>query len=495
VLEGNNDNTNEQDKQLAVILSTLIFQAAKDRTSLNSDLEAVTSLTTQVCDSWACYKIGRQAARYGHHSMAAIIFSSLTNRVCSEHLHFWLVGLLDLCSGESRLGLSADGESSMHIDHLTQAVTHYMRGLSALKAATTPTHTLLFQCEYARLRSEMLQAHVQLINACNSFKMSPPPAISASLAAATRDELNRCGRIATQLRKSVKEFRNVGEMYGKLYQSYFDMDPLTLTNILVLQQSCFLMSHSIENIALKSQNIGFMSMDEENTFDVTLELPKQHLMQSIEIQGIVNASRRAFALAQDVALHTDLKLIAFEHIDTILEISQILTDVPLCYPRFFFQSLQSTSIKLAISPQPRVPGEPINVQSNSHLALKVEGIVQHASRSGQFRHVKSVVITVNSQPQIRHQVNLDCKLNHDGASNNMSQTVNPHNDYFNAQFLLAFSMTGVHLIVVDVAVLDENGELWKTGPRYVMSAKLFDDSGGVQKAGGSAGRSGFSARY
>lgn len=45
----------------------------------------------------------------------------------------------------------------------------------------------------------MLQAHAQVFNACNCFKMSPPPAISASLAVATRDELNRCGRIATQV--------------------------------------------------------------------------------------------------------------------------------------------------------------------------------------------------------------------------------------------------------------------------------------------------------
>lgn len=492
----------EHDKQLVVILCTLIFQAAKDRSSLTTEIEVVASLTTKITDLWVCYKIARQAARYGHHAMAGRVFSNLTNCVCSEHLHFWLVGLEDLCCGESKLSstsslMAGNSEAVMHIDRLTEAVTYYIRGISALRAATTPTHTLQFQCEYARLRSEMLQAHAQLVNACNCFKMSPPPAISAALAAATRDELNRCGRIATQLRKSIKEFRTVGEMYGKLYQSYFDMDPLTLTNILVLQQSCFLMSHVVENITLKSQNIGFMGSDEERTFDVTLELPKQHFLQSIEIQGMVNASRRAFALAQEVSLQKDLKLISHEHIEVILEISKILTEVPLCYPRFFFQSLQSTNIKLAISPQPRASGEPIHVQNNSHLALKVEGIVQHASRSSQFRRVKSVVITVSSQPQIRQQSNPDTKSNHDNATNNMIQTVEPHNDYFNAQFLLAFPVAGVHHIVVEVAVLDENGDMWKTGPRYVMSAKLFDDSGSQKSSSNvaAAGRSNFSSRY
>lgn len=77
----------------------------------------------------------------------------------------------------------------------------------------------------------------------------------------------------------------------------------------------------------------------------------------------------------------------------------------------------------------------------------------------------------------------------------MAQTVEPHNDYFNTQFLLAFPVPGVHLIVVEVAVLDENGDLWKTGPRYGMSAKSFDDSSQKASSSSSGGRSSFSVRY
>lgn len=89
-----------------------------------------------------------------------------------------------------------------------------------------------------------------------------------------------------------------------------------------LQQSCFLMSHAIENIAFKSQNIGVMGLDEEGTFDVSLELPKHRVLQSIEIQSLVNASHRAFGVAQDLALRNDLKLIAHE----VLFLFEILLD-------------------------------------------------------------------------------------------------------------------------------------------------------------------------
>lgn len=68
-----------------------------------------------------------------------------------------------------------------------------------LQAATTPQHSLIFQCEYAQLRSEVLQAHLQLQLACSCVKTSPPPAIAASVATATRDELQKCGRVVLQV--------------------------------------------------------------------------------------------------------------------------------------------------------------------------------------------------------------------------------------------------------------------------------------------------------
>lgn len=65
-------------------------------------------------------------------------------------------------------------------------------------------------------------------------------------------------------------------------------------------------------------------------------------------------------------------------------------------------------MQLAISPQPRVLGESISVQSGSQLAVKVEGVIQHGKRPGLFRHVSGVVVTVSSQLQARSANN-----NHD----------------------------------------------------------------------------------
>ena len=58
---------------------------------------------------------------------------------------------------------------------------------------------------------------------------------------------------------------------------------------------------------------------------------------------------------------------------------------------FFFQ--------LALSPSPRTPTEPIPVQNNQQLTLKVEGVVQHGSTPGMFRKIQSVCLNVSSTLQ------------------------------------------------------------------------------------------------
>jgi integrator complex subunit 7 len=57
------------------------------------------------------------------------------------------------------------------------------------------------------------------------------------------------------------------------------------------------------------------------------------------------------------------------------------------------------AFQLALSPSPRNPAEPIAVQNNQQLALKVEGVVQHGSKPGLFRKIQSVCLNVSSTLQ------------------------------------------------------------------------------------------------
>ena len=77
-------------------------------------------------------------------------------------------------------------------------------------------------------------------------------------------------------------------------------------------------------------------------------------------------------------------------------------------PRYFFQSLQTTSVKLSVSPQPRVLGEPVSVPQGSQLALKVEGVLRHGPRPYLYRSVSAVRISISSMPPSK--INSDQKV-------------------------------------------------------------------------------------
>lgn len=68
----------------------------------------------------------------------------------------------------------------------------------------------------------------------------------------------------------------------------------------------------------------------------------------------------------------------------------------------------------------------------------------------------------------------------------MNKTVEPHNDYFSAQFLLTFAAAGPHQVYVETALLDTFDALWNAGPKAQLSVKIFEESGSSRSASSSS---------
>lgn len=446
-----------ENNKLKVMLCTLVFQSAVGF-SWNPEASSVIESVLKRNDQWANFRIMRAAARYGHHAVASSLAARLKDHVSSEHFHFWLVCLEELSFGEAQLH---DSKANSCLEsRISLASSHYCKAAAALKAASTPAHCLQFQSEFIRLRGEFLQLLAQVVHCCRSYCTSPPPAVAGSMATATRDDLLRFGHITPELRKCAKDLRACGEMYWKLYQSAFDADKCSLANIQILQQMCILMAHSIERVVITN-------FQEETAFDASLQ------ECSLETQYMVKCCQEAAGLAQAIATVQEVKPVTHLHVDVVLRQAEILANTSLCIPRFFFQVLQSTSVKLAVSPQPRVLGENISVQGGSQLAVKVEGVIQHGKRPGLFRMVNRVIVSVTSQLQARPNVQLDTKMNEAGSM--LSQTVTPHRDFFTAEFLMAFSVGGQYILTIEASVVDEKGNSWRTGPRQTISVRSLED--------------------
>lgn len=450
----------DKQQELLVSLATVIFVASQK--ALSAEVKAVIKQQLEsVSSGWTVYRIARQASRMGNHDMARELYQSLLTQVASEHFYFWLNSLKEFSHAEQCLtGLQEESFSSA-LSCIAESLKFYHKGIASLTAASTPLNPLSFQCEFVKLRIDLLQAFSQLICTCNSLKTSPPPAIATTIAMTLGNDLQRCGRISNQMKQSMEEFRNLASRYRDLYQASFDADSATLRNVELQQQSCLLISHAIEALVLDPESASFQEYGSTGAAHADSEYERRMMAVYSRVLEEVEALNRKYAPVSHM------------HTACLCNAIIALLKVPLSFQRYFFQKLQSTSIKLALSPSPRNPAEPIAVQNNQQLALKVEGVVQHGSKPGLFRRIQSVCLSVSSTLQSKSSQ--DYKIPIDSMSNEMEQRVEPHNDYFSTQFLLNFAVLGTHSITVESSVRDANGIMWKTGPRTTMFVKSLED--------------------
>lgn len=454
------NRTSEKQQELLVSLATVLFVASQ--ASLSAEVKTVIRQQLEnVANGWTVYRIARQASRMGCHDFSRELYQSLRTRVASEHFYFWLNSLMEFSQAEHCLSGLSDGDYSAAMTAISEALKSYQKGIAALTAASTPLSPLTFQCEFVKLRIDTLQALSQLICTCNSLKTSPPPAIATTIALSSGSELQRCGRISTQMKLSMDEFRGLAARYADLYQSSFDADHATLRNVELQQQSCLLVSYVIEALILDPHTASFQefgahgSVLAESEYELKMLAVFNHVLEEVE-----NLSRK----------HPP---VSYLHTGCLCDAVIALLKVPLSFQRYFFQKLQSTSIKLALSPSPRTPTEPIPVQNNQQLTLKVEGVVQHGSSPGLFRKIQAVCLKVSSTLQTKPGP--DFKIPLDAKANEIEQKVEPHNDYFSTQFLLNFSILGTHVVSVEASVVDTSGVEWKTGPKTTVSVKSLED--------------------
>nr|XP_014347762.1 PREDICTED: integrator complex subunit 7 [Latimeria chalumnae] len=408
-----------------------------------------------------CNKVSEMIRGKGNHDIAVELYQSMLTQVASEHFYFWLNSLKEFSQAERCFAGLQDDDYSPALSCIEESLKSYHKGIASLTAASTPLNPLSFQCDFVKLRIDTLQAFSQLICTCNSLKTSPPPAIATAIALTSGNDLQRCGRISVQMKQSMEEFQSLATRYGELYQSSFDADSATLRNMELQQQSCLLISYAIEALILDPESVSF----QESGFSGGAQAESEYERRMMSVFNRV--------FEETESLGRKYPPVSYLHTACLCNAVIALLKVPFSFQRYFFQKLQSTSIKLALSPSPRSPTEPIMVQNNQQMALKVEGVVQHGSKPGLFRRIQAVCLHVSST--LQNKTGQDYKIPLENLTNEMEQRVQPHNDYFSTQFLLNFAVLGNHSITVEASVADSNGIIWKTGPKTTIAAKSLED--------------------
>lgn len=474
------------------VLSAVVFQALIGHQIPREVFMVYDGLMGRIND-WSLYRIARSASRFGHHFIAGTIYKKLAHSVPVDKLHFFLTSLFQIAQAECLLvngytfeqitedyAIIEDTEEEQVksgkkrlslVEKLDMAISLYWKALATLKASSSPTQAMSFQAEFVRLRGQFLEALFSVVITKNTQTMTPPPAIAQTLAQNSRDHLQRFGHVTTQLRKSVKTFKVCEEMYGKLFKTSFDADPGTLDHLEIAKCMCVLLGHSTEVICFTSpQDVPHIGTEQSSNVASPETEFFMHCLRKIRGQ--------LERLPQEAA---NKKSITNNHTDVLLRQVQLMVNTPLCMPRYFFQVLQSTTIKLSV--MPGTPGEAISVNPNTNLVVKVEGVIQHGQknekRSRRWRHIESVQLNLTSQLMQKSNDNmgLNKMMVNDGISTTMVQLVKPHHDFISGSFLLPLhgnngqvnsAVTGIGgggggnwQLTVEPMIMDENGALWK----------------------------------
>lgn len=164
---------------------------------------------------------------------------------------------------------------------------------------------------------------------------------------------------------------------------------------------CRLMATSVERVC-GGPIVSSMYLQDEMTFNFG---------ETVELRQLAHCCIELRRLAPSfVIIEGKVGAVSHLRINCLISQTTLLAGgtMRLPMPRYFFQALQATSVKLSVSPQPRVLGEPVSVPQGSQLALKVEGVLRHGRRASLFRSVAAVCISISTTPPSK--INADQKV-------------------------------------------------------------------------------------
>lgn len=427
-------------------ICVLYFQTLR----LNPSHSATCDLAEKVIEDhslWFGFKVLRQAMRYGHHKTAKLICDEINERVVTDITDFYFKSLGKICQAESMLN---DKENLRN--NLPRAILIYEESVSPLRASVGDSQTTNFQLRYLNLRIKCLQIHKSL-RQCFKIYYASPISYATLLTAigATRGTsdpgLSRL-TIIQQMPKIAKEFRAVADEYEDLIRTSFNCDKPTLQYVHLLKYSCLIMADSIDAIFQYGRN-----------FPIITKMPFGDVMKSeLEHREFEQKCHKLIELIDRDILKPGI-FPSSSAIDPLIELLEKLSDEILTcsfvYPRYFFQPLQKTQIKLAITPSSGSNATPLYVNLNNHFVLKVEGLIQDSSKPYAIvRKISKIIASVTMNP---------AKATEHDSSLFFQSISTPENNYFKSEFLLPLRWSGLFNIDVNISIMDDQDNIWKYG--------------------------------
>lgn len=424
------------------LLNIVVLYFQTSRLKSSQIVEDLVDKVTPNRSLWFGFKVMRQAMRYGHHKIAKLVCDEIHERVTTDITDFYFKGLGKICLAESFLARNQNIDNNLNI-----IIPMYEESVSLLRASAGNSQTTYFQLQFLCLRIKYLQLHRSLRQICKVYQASPITyATLLNAIGATRGGidlgLSKLG-VMHQMPKIAKDFRFLAEGYENLALVSFNCDNASLDYVHLLKYSCIIMADAIDAIFLHGKNLPIINKLSIQRTGRNSELEHRAFEKTcIKLIELIRCEIVEPGISPSSAMIDPL-------IKLIERLSDELIQSPFIYPRYFFQALQKTQIKLAISPQPTTT--PISVTINHNFVLKVEGIIQDSSKPYAIvRKISKIIVSLHMNSAKTNEPNV------------FFQSLSaPINNYFATEFLLSMKWSGLFNVEINISIIDDQDCLWK----------------------------------
>ncbi|EJD76481.1 hypothetical protein LOAG_16605 [Loa loa] len=405
-----NENTN---LTKLTLFSCLVYAPLSDLTGLPKD-----HLDFWGSDPWVLYLVARSAMRNGHWKFVARpILDVIHKKVKSFQTRMWLTALRDIC------GASLSEFTIFALEKSIENLNSARLSLSALCSSRESLRYFMFPLRF-------VDCLYSMYTALRSFLV----VVNTNLLLSDKPALFIMKKVSIRLQTCAIRMHKCRDMWLDLYKHCFDADTNTTTFVELYGGMCALFSGALQLFA-KQQPLSPLSISSSSHYSLANKRLRASLLWAKgEIEKL-----------DTIALQ---KRLTKKKLEFLVSTFGYLCGLPICIPRFFFQQLKYTQIKLNVLPQPGPTETAIGVSSNQKVPISIEGAIESS-------HASSVdVVIVKAVAKFLKDASKECS---------QLQTVVPQEGkFFNAQFLLAFPQSCT--MEFSVNFLDkETKRLWESG--------------------------------
>ncbi|KAL7079635.1 hypothetical protein ACQ4LE_001864 [Meloidogyne hapla] len=301
---------------------------------------------------WTIYKIARSALRFGHWRYLALPLLERIQTSCeSIETESWISSLIYICKAQP---------SAFNMDELANSESNLQFASLNLKflGSTEKSQPFGFAVDYVNCLESTFRGIRSILTTFNVTRL-----------------LNSEKRqtVIQSLGTFCNPIVDARQQWVSLCSRSFDADTQTLLQMGLMIRMCLLIEQYLGIIYDSGTGTKLSDISMEDLGEST----QKNFKASAQTQGFLELL--CWARNELIASHSS-DPDPIRGLKMLVDILQCLVDFPLGLPRFFFQRVQFTRIRLIISPQPSDGHGVFKVSSMDLLPVVIEGIIESTNK-------------------------------------------------------------------------------------------------------------------